>query len=226
VEDILKQSLMAICGALLLVIAGYASAQAPSLQGQSCENAVPVENAAEQNDWIRQNLPGATIQEKTLINCSNALVGVVTVTQRGGTTRLVYFNMEKAFLNYINGPEKPSPKASTMKTSSQDTLKPMKTSATIEVNGPEIIVHTRYENTTDKPILIAEGVWGILRGRPGVLDATENEFVVYEKKPIVSSNSTDSLFPITRPGSAATSRPWRLARLRWCPLESALIIYL
>jgi hypothetical protein len=77
---------------------------------------------------------------------------------------------------------KPNPNASVMKAPSQEALQPLKTSVTIKVNGPEIIVHTRYQNTTDKPILIAEGTWGILRERSGIFNGAEDEFVVHEKK--------------------------------------------
>lgn len=57
----------------------------------------------------------------------------------------------------------------------------MKTSVTVEVDGPSVIVHTRYENVTDRPILIKKGTWGISREHSDVVNGAEEEFAINEK---------------------------------------------
>lgn len=61
------------------------------------------------------------------------------------------------------------------------TVAPMKTSITVEVDGTNVVVHTRYENVTDLPILIKRGTWGISRENPGVVNGVEEEFAINEK---------------------------------------------
>ncbi|WP_399678710.1 hypothetical protein [Xenophilus sp.] len=57
----------------------------------------------------------------------------------------------------------------------------MKTSVTVEVDGANVVVHTRYENVTDQPILIKRGTWGISRENAGVVNGAEEEFAINEK---------------------------------------------
>ncbi|SDJ82896.1 hypothetical protein [Variovorax sp. OV700] len=57
----------------------------------------------------------------------------------------------------------------------------MKTSVTVEVDGPNVVVHTRYENVTDRLIFIKRGTWGISREHSDVVNGAEEEFAINQK---------------------------------------------
>lgn len=58
---------------------------------------------------------------------------------------------------------------------------PMETSVTVDFDGPNVVVHTRYENATDRPVLIKLGTWGISRQHSDVVNGAEEEFAINEK---------------------------------------------
>jgi hypothetical protein len=77
-----------------------------TLDGRDYARAIPVGNAAEQDAWVGEHFPGAKIENRTLSEYQGIQVGVADVCLSDGSRRTIYFNMEKAFTNYIQNTSK------------------------------------------------------------------------------------------------------------------------
>jgi len=67
----------------------------PNADGQDCDRAILIESLDDEIQWLNINIPGSTLQKRTISQCSKDLVDILIVRTPDGSKRTVYFKLNK-----------------------------------------------------------------------------------------------------------------------------------